>query len=47
MRDKRLMFDFGGVIADSEVLANRALAEIVSERDVSTTLYWLSGHTPR
>ena len=36
MRDKRLMFDFGGVIADSEVLANRALAEIVSERDVST-----------
>ena len=39
------MFDFGDVIADSEVLANRALAEILNERVVSTPLYWLSGHS--
>jgi HAD superfamily hydrolase (TIGR01509 family) len=36
---KRLIiFDFDGVIADSEVLANTVLAEVVSELGVPTTL---------
>lgn len=36
---KRLIiFDFDGVLADSETLANRVLAEIVSELGVPTTL---------
>jgi HAD superfamily hydrolase (TIGR01509 family) len=38
VRDRWLIFDFDGVIADSEVLANQELAEIVSELGVSTTL---------
>lgn len=33
-----LIFDFDGVIADSEVLANQTLAEIVTELGVPTTL---------
>ena len=33
-----LIFDFDGVIADSEVLANTVLAEMVSELGVPTTL---------
>jgi beta-phosphoglucomutase-like phosphatase (HAD superfamily) len=33
-----LIFDFGGVVADSEVLANRVLAEIVTDVGVPTTL---------
>lgn len=36
---KRLIiFDFDGVIADSEVLANTVLAEVITEVGVSTTL---------
>jgi HAD superfamily hydrolase (TIGR01509 family) len=33
-----LIFDFDGVIADSEVLANKVLAEMVTELGVSTSL---------
>jgi HAD superfamily hydrolase (TIGR01509 family) len=33
-----LIFDFDGVIADSEVVANKVLAEMVSELGVPTTL---------
>lgn len=36
--DRLLIFDFDGVIADSEVLANTVLAEMVSELGVPTTL---------
>ena len=36
--DKLLIYDFDGVVADSEVLANTVLAEIVSELGVPTTL---------
>jgi beta-phosphoglucomutase-like phosphatase (HAD superfamily) len=32
------IFDFDGVIADSEVLSNTVLAEIVTELGVPTTL---------
>jgi len=35
---KALIFDFDGVIADSEVLANTVLAEIVTELGVPTTV---------
>jgi len=35
---KAIIFDFDGVIADSEVLANTVLAEIVSELGVPTTV---------
>jgi HAD superfamily hydrolase (TIGR01509 family) len=35
---KAIVFDFDGVIADSEVLANSVLAEIVSELGVHTTV---------
>ena len=33
-----IIFDFDGVIADSEVLSNTTLAEIVTELGVPTTL---------
>ena len=33
-----IIFDFDGVIADSEVLSNTVLAEIVSELGVPTTI---------
>ena len=36
--DRWLIFDFDGVIADSEVLANLVLAEIVTALGVATTL---------
>jgi beta-phosphoglucomutase-like phosphatase (HAD superfamily) len=36
--ERLLIFDFDGVIADSEVLANSVLAEMVSELGVPTTL---------
>jgi len=36
--DHLLIFDFDGVIADSEVVANSVLAEVVSELGVPTTL---------
>ena len=36
--DKLLIYDFDGVIADSEALANTVLAEVVSELGVPTTL---------
>lgn len=36
--DRLLIFDFDGVIADSEVLANTVLAKLVSELGVPTTL---------
>jgi len=35
---RAIIFDFDGVIADSEVLSNTTLAEIVTELGVSTTL---------
>lgn len=35
---KALIFDFDGVVADSEVLANTVLAEIVTELGVPTTV---------
>jgi len=35
---KALIFDFDGVVADSEVLANTVLAEVVTELGVPTTL---------
>ncbi|MCC8935190.1 HAD family phosphatase [Bradyrhizobium sp. Arg68] len=35
---KALIFDFDGVVADSEVLANTVLAEIVTELRVPTTV---------
>jgi HAD superfamily hydrolase (TIGR01509 family) len=35
---KAIIFDFDGVIADSEVLSNTVLAEVVSELGVPTTL---------
>jgi HAD superfamily hydrolase (TIGR01509 family) len=35
---RAIIFDFDGVLADSEVLANRVLAEIVTELGVATTL---------
>jgi HAD superfamily hydrolase (TIGR01509 family) len=35
---KLIIFDFDGVIAESEVLANTVLAELVTELGVSTTL---------
>ncbi|MFZ0849650.1 MAG: HAD hydrolase-like protein [Hyphomicrobiaceae bacterium] len=38
MSTRWLIFDFDGVIADSEVLANRVLAEIVTTLGVSTTV---------
>jgi HAD superfamily hydrolase (TIGR01509 family) len=36
--DRLIIFDFDGVIAESEVLANTVLAEIVTELGVTTTL---------
>jgi HAD superfamily hydrolase (TIGR01509 family) len=36
--DALLIFDFDGVVADSEVLANAVLAEIITELGVPTTL---------
>jgi HAD superfamily hydrolase (TIGR01509 family) len=36
--DRLIIYDFDGVIAESEVLANTVLAEIVSELGVPTTL---------
>ena len=38
MSTRWLIFDFDGVIADSEVLANRVLAEIVTTLGVPTTV---------
>ena len=38
MSNQWLIFDFDGVIADSEVLANCVLAEIVTALSVATTL---------
>ena len=38
MSNRWLIFDFDGVIADSEVLANCVLAEIVTALGVATTL---------
>src|ERR1700758_3665247 len=35
---RAIIFDFDGVIADSEVLSNTTLAEIVTELGVPTTL---------
>jgi beta-phosphoglucomutase-like phosphatase (HAD superfamily) len=46
-----IIFDFDGVIADSEVLSNTVLAEIVTELGVPTTvevpiaITWASGFT--
>ena len=38
MRPEAIIFDFDGVIADSEVLANQVLAEIVTAQGCPTTL---------
>src|ERR1700709_1419758 len=38
MRPDAVIFDFDGVIADSEVLANHVLAEIVTAQGCPTTL---------
>ncbi|MBV8922203.1 HAD hydrolase-like protein, partial [Bradyrhizobium sp.] len=35
---RAIIFDFDGVIADSEVLSNTVLAEVVTELGVPTTL---------
>lgn len=38
MRDRLIIYDFDGVIAESEVLANGVLAEMVTQLGVPTTL---------
>lgn len=48
---RAIVFDFDGVIADSEVLSNSVLAEFVTEMGVPTTLEdftpssWANGFT--